>query len=222
MFEFDPETITRISQDRVKLIQMDQNSTRQDAKQPLYSLRPAMDREVIQFINFARSQDLPVPLSQIKHGTLLTAGRLSKSGFSTSNERVQNYRRRSLVQPSCRLHGQASVSLPAGNEENVAAIRELCRSWIQVPSGAWMNLSCSIAWAHVVYIWWPKRVKIIRVVICSRSISSVSPSFLLSMQMQATNYQCLLSDLLNLQLTSVYNVSGIWNILTTRSRMDYG
>ncbi len=126
IFEVDPKTISRISKEVVKLMQLDKNGTPHNTKRPLYSKYPAMDRNVMQFIRFARSQRLPVTLSQIKQRALLTSERENLSGFRASNGWVRNLLRRSSVQTSFRLHVQGSVSLPAMHEEQMAAFRQLC------------------------------------------------------------------------------------------------
>ncbi len=95
-----------------------------DVKRPLRAQYPTVEAEVVEFIRFARSQRLPVMSCHIKSCASKAAQRAEITGFKASNGWMQNFLRRTPVQPSFKLHGKRNSELPATAEEKMKQIRQ--------------------------------------------------------------------------------------------------
>ena len=86
---------------------------------------PAVDDAVIDFVNIARSERLPVTISHIKSFVEQSAKCCKTDSFSASYRWLQKLLCRSPVQPSLKLDGRGGSSLPVGTAGRMIEIRDV-------------------------------------------------------------------------------------------------
>lgn len=122
-FDVHSRTVTRILRDKEKLLALDANRVPLTVQRKTYATYPAIDSEVQNFISFARSERLPVSFRMIQDRALLAAQRLGIPNFKASPGWIQRFLRRSPIQPSFRLHGKGSSSLPERHAEQMQQLQ---------------------------------------------------------------------------------------------------
>lgn len=122
------KTVSRIYKKKQVWLEQENMRVPIGVKRPLYARYPAIDAEVVEFVNFARSQRLPVSSCLIKMCALL-AERKNNIQFTASNGWLQKFIRRSTIQPSLKLHGKGGAPVAAGTELRMIEIRQILSTY---------------------------------------------------------------------------------------------
>ena len=80
----------------------------------------------MEFLQFARSQRLPVSRTILQQRARITADRLNVPGFKASNGYIYRFLRRNPIQKSIRYHGKGSSFVPMDHTiriEEIATIQ---------------------------------------------------------------------------------------------------
>ena len=112
--KIDRKTAKNIFNNRDKWVNLEISGTPMGIRRALYAKFKPIDDEVLNFINFVRSERLPVTKSHIQACARQAATNLSLSEFKASNGWLQNFLRRSGVQYSFKLHGKGGTRLTSG------------------------------------------------------------------------------------------------------------
>ena len=105
-------TVKNVLDKRESILSADIKGIPTNVKRPLKAKYLAVDNAVIDFINFARSQRLPVTSSHVQACALKAAKQHNIPSFSASNGWLHRFLRRSPVQPSFKFHGKGGTALP--------------------------------------------------------------------------------------------------------------
>ena len=123
--KIDRKTVRKILARREKLLVDEAKGIPMYVKRPLCAKYPDIEADVINFIEFVRSERLPVMICHIKAHALRTALNNNHSEFRASNVSLQKYIRRSAIQKSLKRHGKGGLSLTADASARMQEIRDI-------------------------------------------------------------------------------------------------
>ena len=95
----------------------------------LHAKYPALESRVTEFIEFASDQRMPVSMNLIQEHTKMTANITGITSFKASNGWLNQFLRRSTVQPSYKLSGKGNPSLPACHASAMNILRSISATY---------------------------------------------------------------------------------------------
>ena len=104
---------------------MDKNRVSTSVKRTLYARYPTLDQQVIQFINFARSERLPVSMRLIQAQAKLAAENLDMTTVKASAGWLIRFLRCLSVQTSFKLRGKGNSFIPVGHADYMSSLLEI-------------------------------------------------------------------------------------------------
>ena len=106
-----------------RILQQGSLRTSHGVKRQLYARYPEIDAELMEFLQFARSQRLPISRTILQQRARIAAERLNVSEFKASNGYIDRFLRRNPVQKSIGLHGKGSSYFPMDHTIRMEEIR---------------------------------------------------------------------------------------------------
>ena len=98
--------LVSIQEELSKIIVYGQESSLNFCEKILYARYPMVDEQVVQFINFARTERLPVSMRLIQGRALLAGENLAITAFKAPAVSLMRFLRRYNIQPSFKLRGK--------------------------------------------------------------------------------------------------------------------
>ena len=122
-------TIARVKNAEAQIEAQELKSCPYSGKRQLYANYPEIDAKLIEFMQFARSQRLPVSRSILRERARMAAESSSITAFKASNGYMQRFLRRNHIQKSIWLHGKGSSLVPMDHAIRMAEIRSTAREY---------------------------------------------------------------------------------------------
>ena len=123
MFGVSKFAVARVQKSEDRRLQQESLRIPHGVKRQLYARYPEVDESLMEFLQFARSQRLPVSRTILQQRVRITADRLNVSGFKATNRCIDRFLRRNPIEKSIQLHGKGSSFVPMDHAIRMEEIR---------------------------------------------------------------------------------------------------